>query len=261
MLSYWILRRADGRPAGLIRVQNDRVLLHLSAPVTGEFTLLSATEHTRILPETETRFPCAEALLGTENGETTCFAAAQDAAPLACYRERLSRIYTKWPEPPIPPAPKPEPSQNSTIEERETEAIAQDSEEQSQINTIEQEKPDTVDDTARETESFSLLLNRAEAFYAAYEGTEDMVQKEDNMGGIDLFPQRFPGARWRYVTGADVLPHYEGSWTQRDGGAVRILAVPGRAAPRPPRQLSGFTRFLRDPDGNGYWVKLLPAGN
>ena len=122
---------------------------------------------------------------------------------------------------------------------------------------------DSVSDSARETQAFSLLLQRAEAFYAAYDGDslDDMVQKEDismEAVGIDLFAQEFPGARWRYIDGTDVLPHYEGTWKQPNGPTLHILAVRGHAAPRPPRSLFGFTRYLRDQDGTGYWLRLTP---
>lgn len=272
MLCYWILRRPDKSPAGLVRVENDRVTLRLSAEVPGSFTLFSAAAAVPIEPERETKLFGAVALLGTENGRATCFAAAEHAAPLAQYLKRLSQICTKKAEPTGGPTPEPakaasappepeEPSQNSTINAEKTESAGDSNENISQIDT---NKTDSVSDTARETEAFSALLRRADAFYAAYEqieptdAEENMVQKEDNMGGgIDLFPQQFPGAHWRYVDGADVLPHYEGTWTQGDGEAVRILAVRGRAAPRPPRQLTGFSRYLRDRDGLGYWVKVV----
>lgn len=270
MLCYWILRRPDNSPTGLVRVLDDRVTLKPSGTTTGTFTLFSAIEAVPIMPESETYLCGAEAVLGTENGRVTCFAAAEHAASLAQYRERMSRICTNkgeqsktpMPEPAkaAPVSPKPEEqSLKSTIYEENAENPEGIIEDISQINT---KITDSVSDTARETEAFSELLRRADAFYAAYEQIEpadteeDMVQKEDNMeGGIDLFPQQFPGARWRYVDGADVLPHYEGTWTQRDGETVRILAVRGRAAPRPPRPLMGFSRYLRDRDGFGYWVK------
>lgn len=259
MLRYWILKQNDGKPVGFVRTQNDRTVLHLTTSVSGAFTLFSKTDAVPIMPESETRLHGAEALLGTENGQMTCFAAAPDAAPSACYLEKLSQIYTKEPEPPASPEPVPEISQNSTIEPEQMPKESETMDDKSQIYTIEAGEPDSVSDTARETESFSLLLNRANAFYDAYEGTDDMVQKEDNYAeGIDLFPQAFPGARWRYVTGRGVLPHYEGMWREPGGGAVKILAVPGRAAPRPPRTLWGFTRFMRGRDGAGYWVRLTP---
>ncbi len=272
MLCYWILRRPDKSPVGLVRVQNDRVTLRLSAEVPGSFTLFSAADAVPIEPERETELFGAVALLGTENGRATCFAAAEHAAPLAQYLKRLSQICTKKaepakaeePEPTRAAAAPPEPeelSQNSTIYAENTENTGNTIENISQINT---NKTDSVSDTTRETEAFSELLRRADAFYTAYERIEptdteeDMVQKKDSMeSGIDLFPQQFPGAHWRYIDGTDVLPHYEGTWAQGDGAKVRILAVRGRAAPRPPRQLTGFSRFLRDRDGLGYWVKVV----
>ena len=241
MLSYWILRRTDGTPAGLVRVENDRVLLNPTAPIPGTFTLFSATAAVPILPETETVLCGACAVLGTDGGQTTCFAAAPDAASLAVYRHRLSQLCT------IEPTPQHE--TNITQIEEET---PQEPEELSQINTIEAEKSVEIDETAQATAEFSVLLRHAEAFYTAYE-TTTVVQKEDRVG-INLFPQAFPGARWRYVDGADVLPHFEGIWKSA-AGIQRILAVRGRAAPRPPRALFGFTRYLRGTDGNGYWIK------
>ena len=265
MLSYWILKRNDGKPVGLVKTQNDRVTLHLTVPIFGAFTLFSKTDAVPIAPESEVQLCGAEALLGTDRGETICFAAKDRSASPARYLERLSQINTKKGEQtskPAPPAPKPEQNQNSTIDTEKPPIVVEKAEEQYQINTIETEKSDSVTDTARETEAFSDLLNRAETFYASYEDMEDMVQKEDieRDEGINLFPQTFPGARWRYVDGADVLPHFEGTWTQPGGGTVRILAVRGRAAPRPPRTLVGFSRFLRDRDGLGYWIRIVPTG-
>ena len=269
MLRYWILKRPDGKTAGLVRLSDDRVLLTLSAPIGGQFTLFSGTDLLPILPEREVRAPCAQALLGTEGDRVTCFAAAPDAKPLAYYREKLSRFYTKKEEAesesPDSPQPDPDLSQYNTIHVRISQDYAENDPSMSQINTIKEDEPDSIADTARDTEAFSLLLRRADAFFAAYEGTEspdNLVQKEDisveAVGGIDLFSQEYPGARWRYIEGTDILPHYEGTWKQPNGQTLHILAVRGRAAPRPPRALLGFTRFLRDENGVGYWLRLTP---
>ena len=125
--------------------------------------------------------------------------------------------------------------------------------------------PETADESAQRAAQFSLLLSRAESFYSRFEQppavpVDNSVQKEDNSPcadavGIDLFPQAFPRAHWRYVDGADILPHYEGLWIAPNGVKTRILAVRGHAAPRPPRALYDFTRFLRGADGSGYWIK------
>jgi hypothetical protein len=152
-----------------------------------------------------------------------------------------------------------------TTEAETVEDAPKDEPDLSHNSTTETQSRDSIADTARETESFTQLLKRAEAFYAAYEGdgnVDNSVQKEDNSAelprGITLFPQEYPGARWRYIEGADVLPHYEGTWKQPNGQTLHILAVRGRAAPRPPRALLGFTRYLRDRDGTGYWLRLTP---
>lgn len=260
MLRYWILKRPDGSPAGLVRVENDRVLLTLNAPLPGTFTLFSDSASVPVAPGSETRLRDPLALLGAGEAGPTCFAAAPDAPPLAHFWDRISQICTKETDTPTESV---DLSQNSTIKAEESaEAAAETaafSDDLYQNNTMESEDfPDSVSDTAHATAEFALLLEQADAFYAQFEN--DMVQKEDSNveRGIDLFPQQFPGARWRYRNGADVLPHFEGTWRSETGETLRILAVRGRAAPRPPRTLPGFTRYLRDRDGFGYWVKITP---
>ena len=265
MLCYWILRRPDGSAVGLVRVQNDRVTLKLTAPTDGSFTLFSETSAVPILPESETELPGAQALLGTDGDRVTCFAAAETAAPMSVYCNRLS--------------------QNNTIETKGAAAavgsaihepnISQEDGGKVQINQkpAEQEDDishnstrltDSVTDSSQKVQAFSVLLQRSGTFFEAFEenAVDNTVQKEDSKAdvpvGIDLFSQEYPGARWRYVEGTDVLPHYEGTWSQPNGQTLHILAVRGYAAPRPPRALLGFTRFLRDRDGTGYWLRLTP---
>ena len=260
MLSYWILRLPEGTPAGLVRVQNDRVLLKPTVPIPGTFTLFSAASAVPILPETETQLSCPEALLGMDGDRMTCCAAAEGAAPIASYRKRLSHICTnKVSEPSSVPI-------LSHVEPEEAESVTETEDSPDDLSYFSTTYVDSISDSAREAQSFSFLLQRAEAFYTAYEGdpTDNMVHNrnshETEQGGIDLFLQEFPGARWRYVDGSDVLPHYEGTWRQPNGPTLHILAVRGHAAPRPPRALLGFTRFLRDRDGTGYWLRLTPLG-
>lgn len=265
MLCYWILRRIDGTAAGLVRVQDDRVTLKPTAPIEGRFTLFSDAGATPILPETETIFPCAVALLGMDGDRMTCFAAAENAAPIATYRERLSHFRTMSVSSPVLQA-ETDPSvliiSHDEVEKTEpVPELRENSNDMPHFSTI---STDSVSDSARDAQTFSQILQRAEAFYAAYEGdpADSLVHKEDISaeppGGIDLFSQEFPGARWRYVDGTDVLPHYEGTWKQPNGQTLHLLAVRGRAAPRPPRALLGFTRFLRDRDGAGYWLRITP---
>ena len=280
MLSYWILRDRKNAPVGLVRAEDDRVMLQLKKPFGEQtFTLFSETDAVALEPGTETRLIGALAVLGTENGRVTCFAAAQNAGPLARYQKMLSQIYTKAETQP-PESRKPESEQpsvdarpfelsrKSTIEAAESvESVASEPEKPndlSQNSTI--AEPPSVTETARETEEFSLLLRRADDFFGRYarqtpSDVDNMVQKEDKSeetNGIDLFPQAFPGARWRYVDGTDVLGHYEGVFRQANGTNLHVLAVRGRAAPCPPRMLTGFTRYLRAPDGTGYWIKVTP---
>ncbi len=265
MLSYWILRDADGRAIGLARCENGQISLQLNVPVTAEWTLFSDTDAVSLDADGTAALIDANALLGMRDGRIVAFGGARSAQPAACYRMRMSQICTIQTEPPTE-APSPEtpeelteavsePTQAEPPEEPETPEEPAVSEEES--------PPDSVDGSAERAAQFSLLFEHAAAFYAQFDvptvaETENMVQKEDNneeAGGIDLFPQAFARARWRYVDGADILPHYEGLWIGPNGERTRILAVRGRAAPRPPRALSGFTRYLRGSDGLGYWVK------
>lgn len=265
MLCYWIIRRPDGSPAGLVRVRNDLVLLKPTVPVSGTFTLFSDDAAVPIIPESETRLPCPKAVLGMDGDRVTCFAAAEHAASMPSYRKRLSRLCTIKSSEPVNQPMSDDPIPNLSHVENDSAHSAPDTtvsaDSMSQFNTI---YMSSISDSTRDAQAFSLLLQRAEAFYAAYEGdsADDMVQKEDSSAdmssGIDLFSQEFPGARWRYVDGTDVLPHYEGTWKQPSGTTLHILAVRGHAAPRPPRALLGFTRFLRDRDGTGYWLRLTP---
>ncbi len=269
MLCYWILRRPDGTPAGLVRVQNDRVTLKPTVPIEGRFTLFSGTDAVPIVPERETVLPRAEALLGTDGDRETCFAAAENAAPLAAYRKRLSRFYTIKAQKAVPDdASAPDELILSHAEDVEVPVTPEAEESADDISHFRTIQSDSISDSAQKVQAFSTLLQRAEAFYSAYEDNasascaDNMVQNRDMQAevGIDLFSQEYPGARWRYVDGSGVLPHYEGTWTQPNGQTLHILAVRGYAAPRPPRALLGFTRFLRDRDGTGYWLRLTPLG-
>lgn len=70
------------------------------------------------------------------------------------------------------------------------------------------------------------------------------------------FPYAFPGAVFRRVWGQGVLEHLEGTWKQGNK-LYELTAAPGAPACRPPKHLSGFTRYVRTGRG-GYWVKLSP---
>lgn len=260
MLSYWILRDLRDTPIGLVRTDGDRVLLTTTVPMT--YRLFSDGADAPVVPCEETCFAGAAALLGVKEGELQAFALSPAAQSLDVYRKRLSQIYTNEAQPqppnpaPIPPDPPPQPkapAEDTSAPEEETPAQAQ--------------AFSDISDTARETEAFSLQLRRAEAFFARFEqmhppAVDNLVQKEDNSTrapmGVDPFGQLFPGARWRYVDGKDMLAHYEGEYRTPGGERMRILAVRGKYAPRPPRTLAGFTRFVRAPDGTGYWLRFLP---
>ena len=275
MLSYWIVRDRNERPIGLARCEGDRVFLKLNAPLDANWFLLSNDAAVCIRPSEDAVLCGAFAVLGMREDRPVAFAAAPTAPSLARCRAILSRFYTMQadapaePEPVLPasepPAPEPEPvgPQSEPIEPEAPQAP--DSPDVLTVEPSEDAMPETADESAQRAAQFSLLLSRAESFYARVEQppavpVDNLVQKEDNSPcanavGIDLFPQAFPRAHWRYVDGADILPHYEGLWIAPNGVKTRILAVRGHAAPRPPRALYDFTRFLRGADGSGYWIK------
>ena len=282
MLSYWIVRDRNERPIGLARCEGDRVFLKLNAPLNASWYLLSDDAAVRIRPPEDAVLCGAFAVLGMREDRPVAFAAAPTAPSLARCRAILSRFYTMQADPapqpdPIEEAPEPnvpEAEPNESEAEPDEPARVQIEPEASQTpeppeilpsESPEDAMPETADESAQRAAQFSLLLSRAESFYARVEQppavpVDNLVQKEDNSPcanavGIDLFPQAFPRAHWRYVDGADILPHYEGLWIAPNGAKTRILAVRGHAAPRPPRALYDFTRFLRGADGSGYWIK------
>lgn len=251
MLAYWILRDRNDAPIGLVRVWDDRVLLKPNETQSFAYRLFSERTDAPIEPFIETVFAEAAALIGYQNGKPCAFAAAPDAKPISVYLDRLSHICTIQAKPETVLKPTEEPAEDAAPAEEETPDL-----------------PD-ISDTAREAEAFARLLRLANDFYARVDrihtpAVDNLVHKEDNSAeaerGIDLFPAVFPGARWRYVESSSVIGHYEGDYRYPDGERVRILAVRGRCAPRPPRTLSGFTRFLRAADGTGYWLRILPLG-
>ncbi len=267
MLSYWILRDAEGRAIGLARCENGQISLQLHVPTEADWTLFSDTDAVPLAADGTAMLPDANALLGVRNGRTVAFGGARTAKPAACYRMRLSQICTKQEEPQMEAA-MPEQSEEpvEAASEPERTEPCEEAKKPAEPAVSEGESlPDTVDDSAERAAQFSLLLEHASAFYAQFDtpsvaNVDNMVQKEDNSenaGGIDLFPQAFARARWRYVDGTDILPHYEGLWIGPNGERVRILAVRGRAAPRPPRALPGFTRYLKGSDGQGYWIRVF----
>ena len=282
MLSYWIVRDRNERPIGLARCEGDRVFLKLNAPLDANWFLLSNDAAVCIRPSEDAVLCGAFAVLGMREDRPVAFAAAPAAPSLARCRAVLSRFYTMQADPapqpdPIEEAPEPnvpeaepneseaEPDEPARVQIEPEAPQAPDSPDVLTVEPSEDAMPETADESAQRAAQFSLLLSRAESFYSRFEQppavpVDNLVQKEDNSPcadavGIDLFPQAFPRAHWRYVDGADILPHYEGLWIAPNGAKTRILAVRGHAAPRPPRALYDFTRFLRGADGSGYWIK------
>lgn len=94
------------------------------------------------------------------------------------------------------------------------------------------------------------------------EWLETVSRLVTNKGGDGLdraaetLSQIFPDSVWVTVRGEGIMPHLEGEW-QRANELFKIIAVPGSYAPRPPKHLFGFTRFIRTRQG-GFWLKFLP---
>ncbi len=69
------------------------------------------------------------------------------------------------------------------------------------------------------------------------------------------FPNAFPHASWQRVFRGQGQGWYlEGEW-MRGNERIRITAVPADYRPTPPKHLSGFSRYIKTPDG-GYWLRL-----
>ena len=62
---------------------------------------------------------------------------------------------------------------------------------------------------------------------------------------------RYPGTRRYYLEGVGLV----------NGGRCIIYALPGENYPAQPYRARGFTRFVRDVNGNGYWVKVKRTNN
>lgn len=76
-----------------------------------------------------------------------------------------------------------------------------------------------------------------------------------------LFPEAFPGVSWRRVRYPGTRRYYlEGSGLV-NGARSTVYALPGEGYPAQPYRARGYTRFVRDTNGNGYWVKVKRNGN
>ena len=270
MLSYWILRDRNELPIGLVKCENDSVSLKLNGTHPADWMLFSDSDAVPIEPDAAAALCGANAVLGMSDGRIVGFAAGPGAQTVSAYLARMSHLCTIATQPPTPVAPEPPlvevpsapsaaPMQTLADPVQDPEPVEPEPPEDPDVSASEP-AVETADGSAERTAQFSLLLSHADAFFRQFEQpaiAETLVQKEDieTKGGIDLFPQAFPNARWRYVDGTNILPHYEGLVTGKSGERTRIHAVRGRAAPRPPRTLPGFTRYLFGSDGNGYWVR------
>lgn len=74
------------------------------------------------------------------------------------------------------------------------------------------------------------------------------------------FPKTFPGVVWRRVRYPGTRRYYLESTGQVNGVRCTLYALPGESYPAQPYRARGFTRFVRDVNGNGYWVKVKRGG-
>lgn len=70
------------------------------------------------------------------------------------------------------------------------------------------------------------------------------------------FPETFPGVAWRRVRYPGTRRYYLEGTGQVNGVRCTVYALPGESYPAQPYRARGFTRFVRDANGNGYWVKI-----
>lgn len=74
------------------------------------------------------------------------------------------------------------------------------------------------------------------------------------------FPKTFPGVVWRRVRYPGTRRYYLEGTGQVNGVRCTLYALPGESYPAQPYRARGFTRFVRDVNGNGYWVKVKRGG-
>lgn len=74
------------------------------------------------------------------------------------------------------------------------------------------------------------------------------------------FPETFPGVAWRRVRYPGTRRYYLEGTGQVNGVRCTVYALPGESYPAQPYRARGFTRFVRDVNGNGYWVKVKRGG-
>lgn len=74
------------------------------------------------------------------------------------------------------------------------------------------------------------------------------------------FPETFPGVAWRRVRYPGTRRYYLEGTGQVNGVRCTLYALPGESYPAQPYRARGFTRFVRDVNGNGYWVKVKRGG-
>lgn len=74
------------------------------------------------------------------------------------------------------------------------------------------------------------------------------------------FPEAFPGVAWRRVRYPGTRRYYLEGTGQVNGVRCTLYALPGESYPAQPYRARGFTRFVRDVNGNGYWVKVKRGG-
>jgi len=156
------------------------------------------------------------------------------------------------------------------------------------------DEPESIDESAAESESFMALLRRADrAFAIAMErkppdpvyapiahnesvGTpflqsrdtweEEVERLLAELPATELrepianpFPNIFPSARFLRMRRDGGIEHLSGEWVDpKTGEKVHITAVHGAYSPRPPKALPDFTRYIRSRSG-GYWVKTERA--
>lgn len=73
----------------------------------------------------------------------------------------------------------------------------------------------------------------------------------------ECFARAFPQAAWKQVRLRNGILAWEGLW-EHEGERIRIHAVRASYTARPPKQLAGFTRYLKTRNG-GYWLRLSPC--
>lgn len=150
------------------------------------------------------------------------------------------------PEPPPAPGPAPQPEAQPAPEPPEqTEAPAG-------------AQPPPFQAPQNPSEALLGILQKAQELFNPPPGATPTQPPADAPAPASIpnpFARAFPQSRWQRVEYPGAAGHYLTGEGAGRNGRYTVYALPGEYAPVPRQR--GFDRFLRAPDGQGYWVRVV----